>query len=58
MVSLLVVLHSSHLPAVDTFDEKNKLVCTNQFSLYIRGIGGFGGPANSPAIKVWRVRSF
>ena len=42
---------------VVTFDERNAPVCTNQFSLYIRGIGGFGGLGSNESIKVCRQTS-
>ena len=38
-------------PTVDTKDQSGKLICTNEFSLFIRGEGNFGGPKTSPALR-------
>ena len=37
---------------MDTFDERGEKVCFNQFSIFIVGHGGFGGPKTSDAAKV------
>lgn len=36
---------------VDTKDESGKLICTNEFSLFIRGEGNFGGLKTSTALR-------
>jgi len=51
------MLTSSALFAVETKDAQGQLLATNDFSLFIRGLGGFGGPAQSPKIKVQSVHA-
>ncbi|XP_075261695.1 peroxisomal multifunctional enzyme type 2-like isoform X2 [Convolutriloba macropyga] len=41
---------------VDTFDERGEKVCFNQFSIFIVGHGGFGGPKTSDAAKPLGLR--
>lgn len=36
---------------METRGQDSSLICTNQFSLFIRGIGGFGGPSKSASSR-------
>ena len=40
-----------HTGTVETKDSTGQVLFKNQFSSFIRGIGGFGGASNSPVVK-------
>jgi hypothetical protein len=44
--------------AVETKDPQGEVVAVNLFSLFIRGLGGFGGRGSSTAVEVCRAQGW